>query len=154
MALVPIAVGDAVEADEFLALFDAYRRELDAADPLGPDTLPLEAYRAPLLSGEDGHELLWIVVDGEQRAGFLIVRMLEDWPDSTRRVLEISECYVVPEERRRGIARAAMDELLAERRGQGAHLAEAAVLRGNEAALAFWQRLGFEVRAFQTVRRL
>lgn len=153
VALVPVALDDPEETAAFFACFEAYQRELDAFDPLGPDTHALEAYRRSLLSGEDGHELLWVEA-GAERAGFLVVRVLEDWPDTTRRVLEISESYVLPETRRHGLARAAVEVLLAQRRAQGIQLAEAAVLRGNEGALAFWERLGFEVRALQTVRRL
>jgi ribosomal protein S18 acetylase RimI-like enzyme len=151
MNIALVSVADA-DLDAFLTMFDAYRRELDAYDPSGPDTQPLDRYRQALLDDPEGQELLFIEADGN-RAGFLLAREFEDWPDASRRVVEIAECYVQPSSRRRGVARAAVEALLARERARGTVLVEAAVLQRNEQALQFWRALGFEVRAVQTARR-
>ena len=51
------------------------------------------------------------------------------------------------------MGRAAIEGWLARQRTDGVAQVEASVLSRNAAALAFWERMGFEVRAVQTVRR-
>lgn len=147
VALVPI---EARALGDFLTEFDAYCREL-AQYTDEPDPLPLEAYGAALEADPDGQELLWIEAD-EVRAGFLLLRAFEDWPDTTQTVLDIAECYIAPAHRLRGIARAAIEALLARERARGTTLVEASVLWRNHAALAFWQSLGFTPRSTRTAR--
>ena len=96
-------------------------------------------------------ELLWIEVDGE-RAGFLLLRTFEDWPDTAKTVLDIAECYIAPGFRRQGAGTAAIEALLARERARGTALVEASVLSRNEAALAFWEALGFTTRSIRTAR--
>ena len=140
------------ELDDFVAFFDDYRRELDVYHSSAPDVLPIQRYRDALHRDPGGQELLWIEVDGV-RAGFLFLRAFEDWPDATRIVVDIAECYVVPQLRRRGVGQAAIEALLARERARETSLVEASVLRGNEAALAFWQSLGFTPHSIRTARQ-
>ncbi len=146
VVLVPVAGG---EHDEFFAMVAVYHREMDAYDP-GPH-FDIATYRRAVLDDMEGRELLWIEAGGE-RAGFAVVRTLPDWPHETRRVAEVTEFYVVPERRRTEIGRAAVEALLAEHRHRGTALVEAAILRRNERAQAFWAALGFEVQSVVTAR--
>jgi ribosomal protein S18 acetylase RimI-like enzyme len=141
-----------LEYDDFFSMLDVYFRELDPYDPLGPDRHSIEQYRRAILADMEGRELLWIVADGE-RVGLAMVRTVDDWPDAVSSVAEIAEFYVAPTHRRRGIGRAAVESLLAEHRRRGTALVEAAILRDNEGALAFWAGLGFVVQSLQTARR-
>ena len=140
------------EYDDFFSMLDVYLQELDPFDPLGPDRHSIEQYRRAILANMESRELLWIVADGE-RVGLAMVRTMDDWPDAASRVAEIAEFYVAPSHRRRGIGRAAVELLLAEHRRRGTALVEAGILRDNEAAVAFWGGLGFEVQSLQTARR-
>ncbi len=140
------------EYDDFFSMLDVYLRELDPYDPLGPDRHSIKEYQRAILGDMEGRELLWIVADGE-RVGLAMVRTMDDWPDATSRVAEVAEFYVVPSHRRRGIGRAAVESLLAEHRRRGTALVEAAILRDNDAAHAFWAGLGFVVQSLQTARR-
>ena len=149
VTLAPLA-GD--ERDQFFAMFERYHRELDRYDPMGPDPNTVDDYRRATLADMEGRELLWIVGGGEH-AGLAEVRTLPDWPDNTRQIASILEFYVAPERRRRGVGRAAVKALLAEHRRRGTALVEAAILRDNEPAKAFWASLGFEVQSLQTARR-
>jgi ribosomal protein S18 acetylase RimI-like enzyme len=147
--LRPIAAG---EHAAFLEMLAAYLEELDAYElPLDPAP-PVEAYARAFADDPGGQRLEWIVA-GEERAGFLVSRIVPDWPEEERAVGEVLECYVLPAHRRRGVGRAAVEVWLAGQRAQGVQAVEASVLARNVPALAFWERLGFEVRAVQTVRR-
>ena len=143
----------AEEYDDFFAMYGPYVLELDSYDPAGPAPPGyLEQYRSAVLDDMEGRELQWIVVDGE-RAGFIVVRMLLDWPDESRSIASIAEFYVLPRFRRRGAGTAAVEALLAEHRRRGTDEIEADILRDNEPARAFWARMGFEVQVLQTSRK-
>jgi ribosomal protein S18 acetylase RimI-like enzyme len=59
-------------------------------------------------------------------------------------VLFIEELYVVPEARRRGVARALLGRLLAEAAASGVRAIELEVDEGHEPARALYRNLGFE----------
>ena len=139
------------EYDDFFAMFETYHHELDPYAPEADEPWSIDLYRAAVLDDLDGREMLWIRADGE-RAGFVVVRTLPDWPYEDRTVAEVAEFYVAPEFRRRGVGAAAVTALLAEHRRRGTHLVEAAILRDNEPARAFWASLGFETRSVVTAR--
>ncbi len=142
------------EHDDFFAMFEAYHHELDPYAPHeAGEPWSIELYRRAVLDDLEGREMLWIRADG-QRAGFVVVRTLPDWPHEERDVAEIAEFYVTPEYRRHGVGRAAVLALLAEHRRRGTHLVEASVLLKNEPARAFWSSLGFETRSVVTGLRL
>lgn len=141
------------EYDDFFAMYRPYVLELDPYDPAGPAPPGyLEQYRRAVLDDMEGRELQWIVAD-EERAGFIVVRTLLDWPDETRSIASIAEFYVLPRFRRSGVGTAAVEALLAEHRRRGTDEVEADILRDNEPARAFWARMGFEVQLLQTSRK-
>ncbi len=146
------------EFDDLFALVGPYIEELDAFDslePAGPGYVAAmrERYEADLDS-DDGEERepFWIL-DGGERAGFLLSRRYADWPGGQHEMASISEFYVLREHRRRGIGRAAVEAWLALHRERGTWLVEADIMRENAAARAFWASLGFEVQMLQTARR-
>ena len=140
------------EQADFVAMLGDYLRELDAYDLPWDPAPPAESYALAFDEDPDGQDIEWIEADGD-RAGFLISRVVPDWPADERTIAEVMECYVTPPFRRRGVGRAAIDAWLARQRADGVAQVEASVLSRNAAALAFWERMGFEVRAVQTVRR-
>ena len=145
------AVADGERA-AFLAMLAAYLEEIGAYGPAWEEAPDAAAYARAFGADPGGQSVEWIEADGE-RAGFLVTRVVADWPDEERAVGEAIECYVAPPHRRRGVGRAAVEAWLARLRAGGAASAEASVLARNASALAFWERLGFEARAVQTVRR-
>lgn len=148
--LVPVGED---QYDEFFAMMRPYMRELDAFDPLGPESdADFAQRRRRTLDDMDDRELLWIVADDE-RAGLMQVRTDERWLDPTQEVAQISEFYVLPAFRRRGVGSAAVEALLEEHRGRGTVEVQADILRDNAPARAFWARLGFETMMYLTARR-
>ena len=150
VALVPIATA---EQPELRAMMRDYFVELATYEPEAEDPDELLGRSWPeMLADMLGRELQWIVAD-DQRAGFLIVRTLPDWPHTERLIASIVEFYVAPEFRRGGIGTAAVETLLAEHRDRGSYFVEADILIANEPAKAFWERLGFGVQFLQTGRK-
>lgn len=144
---------DPLEHDAFFAMFAVYHRELDTFDPTsGKEPWNLEQHRQAMLEDMEGRELYWIELDG-RRSGFVVTIIGPDWPDESRNVATVSEFYVTPEHRRRGVGRAAVEALLADHRERGTYEVEASILRANDGALRFWERLGFQVRFYQTSRK-
>jgi ribosomal protein S18 acetylase RimI-like enzyme len=141
------------ERDDFFAMMRPYMRELDAFDPGGAESdEDFERRRRRTLDDMEDRELLWIVADGE-RAGLVQVRTEERWLDPTLTVAAISEFYVLPAFRRRGVGRAAVEALLEEHRRRGTVEVQADILRDNGPARAFWASLGFETMMYLTARR-
>ena len=62
-------------------------------------------------------------------------------------VLFIEELYVAPDARRRGVARALLNRLLADSRASGVRAIELEVDEGHEPARALYRSLGFEANA-------
>lgn len=148
---------EAAEHDRFFELFERYDAELGPHDPDRPaDQTPASytaLYREAVERDREGQTLEWIELAAAP-VGLLVWRQVPDWPDERREVAEILDCYVEPPSRRAGVASTAIGLWLAARRDESVELVEAGVLSGNREAVAFWESLGFEVRAFQTVRRL
>ena len=150
VALVSVAAHD---YDAYFALMREYMRELDAYDPSGAESdADFARRRERTLDDMDDRELLWIIADGE-RAGLLMVRSDPRWVNPDETVASISEFYVLPVFRRRGVGTAAVEALLAEHRGRGTAEMQADILRDNAPARAFWARMGFEVQTVLTTRR-
>ena len=150
VALVP--VGER-EYGDYFTLMREYMRELDAYDPAGAESdADFERRRERTLDDMEDRELLWIVADGE-RAGLLMVRSDPRWVNPDETVASISEFYVLPGFRRRGVGTAAVEALLAEHRARGTAEMQADILRDNEPARAFWARMGFELQMYLTARR-
>ncbi len=137
----------------FFALLHEYMAEMDRYDPAAAESpYDVERYIAAMLDDMEGRDFLWIL-DDRARAGFAIVRTLPDFPDDRRSVATISEFCVLPEHRRRGVGAAAVQAILDAHRARGTYEVEAGILRDNEPARAFWARMGFDLRFYQTARR-
>lgn len=85
--------------------------------------------------------LRWIICD-EVRAGFILFG-LEEHRFLPRKTGVISELYVRPEFRRRGIARACAEEAIRELWTYSPSKIQLEVVEGHAAASAFWRSLGF-----------
>lgn len=140
------------EREAFFAMLADYLAELDAYELPWDPAPPVEAYRAALDADPGGQLVEWMVAGGE-RAGFLVTRTVPDWPEDDREIGEVIECYVQPGRRGSGVGRAAVERWLQRMRARGVSAVEASVLWANTPARRFWERLGFETRAVQTVRR-
>jgi ribosomal protein S18 acetylase RimI-like enzyme len=72
--------------------------------------------------------------------------LLSVWPPILRaqRVGEVSECFVVPGERGRGVGRALLDAVVADLSARGADVLRAPVPTRNEWAAGVFRALGFE----------
>ena len=140
------------EREAFFAMLDDYLAELDAYELPWDPAPPVEAYREAIDADPSGQQVEWVVAGGE-RAGFLITRVVPDWPEETRDIGEVIESYVELDQRGRGVGRAAVEIWLARMREQGVASVEASVLWANTPARRFWERLGFETRGVQTTRR-
>ena len=139
--------------DAFFAMLRDYMTEMDGYDPTTAESpYDVQRYIAAMLEDMEGRDFLWILEDGA-RAGFAIVRTLPDFPDDRRMVATISEFSVLPAFRRRGIGAAAVQAILDDHRARGTYEVEAGILRDNLPARAFWERMGFDLRFYQTARR-
>ena len=139
--------------DAFFAMLRDYMTEMDGYDPTTVESpYDVERYIAAMIEDMEGRDFLWILEDGA-RAGFAIVRTLPDFPDDRRMVATISEFSVLPAFRRRGIGAAAVQAILDDHRARGTYEVEAGILRDNLPAQAFWERMGFDLRFYQTARR-
>jgi [ribosomal protein S18]-alanine N-acetyltransferase len=93
-----------------------------------------------LVLRELGHEFSTVLLatGGEAGAvqGFAVVWLVHD-------ELHVLNVAVAPEARRRGVARAILDQVEAQGREQGARVAMLEVRRGNAAAIALYRSLGY-----------
>ena len=139
--------------DAFFAMLRDYMTEMDGYDPTTVESpYDVERYIAAMIEDMEGRDFLWILQDGA-RAGFAIVRNLPDFPDESRMVATIGEFTVFPAFRREGVGTAAVQAILDDHRARGTYEVEAGILRDNVLARAFWARMGFELRFYQTARR-
>ena len=139
--------------DAFFAALREYMVEMDRFDPSAAESpFKVDLYIEAMLEDMEGRDFLWILDDGA-RAGMAIVRTLPDFPDDRRTVATISEFSVLPAFRRRGIGAAAVQAILDDHRARGTYEVEAGILRDNLPAQAFWERMGFDLRFYQTARR-
>ncbi len=150
----PVALREVArdEREAFFAMLAGYLAELDAYELPWDPAPPVEAYREALDADPDGQQIEWMIAGGE-RAGFLITRVVPDWPEEEREIGEVIECYVEPAQRARGVGRAAVELWLASMLARGVTSVEASVLWANTPARRFWEKLGFETRSVQTMRR-
>ncbi len=150
----PVELHEVAPAEHaaFFAMLADYLAELDAYELPWDPAPPVEAYRAALEADPDGQQVEWILA-GSERAGFLVTRVVPDWPEEEREVGEVIECYVERAQRGRGVGRAAVELWLERMRAHGVPAVEASVLWLNTPARRFWERLGFETRAVQTARK-
>lgn len=93
-----------------------------------------------LVRRELGHEFSTVLLATGGAAGgilgFAVVWLVHD-------ELHVLNVAVAPEARRRGVARAVLDEVEARGRGQGARISMLEVRRGNAPAIALYRSLGY-----------
>jgi len=109
-------------------------------------------YWPALFEDIEDRELLWITYNNKI-LGFIVMRILPDWPNDKQTIASIAEFYIEPTSRRSGIGTAAINLLLDDHRQRGTALIEADILVNNQPAEKFWQNLGFEVQYLQTGRK-
>jgi ribosomal protein S18 acetylase RimI-like enzyme len=88
-----------------------------------------------------GFSLCWIVVDGE-RAGFILFG-IEEHRFLPRKTGLIYELYVVPGQRRKGIAKASAAAAIRKLWTFSPSKIQLEVVEGNAAAARLWKALGF-----------
>jgi len=134
--LVPV---EAADRKHFLAMAEQYFRELN------PYFVPAADWKASyfenILRRKD-FLLRWIVASG-QRVGFILYGF-EDHRFLPRKTGAIYELYIVPEQRRSGIARACAETAIEELQKSSASKIQLEVAEGNDVAAAFWRSLGFQ----------
>ena len=102
-----------------------------------PDALP---------GGYVGVDVFFVI------SGYLITGILFRDLQALGRI-SIGEFYVLPAFRRQGVGAAAVRAILDDHHARGTYEVEAGILRDNFLARAFWARMGFELRFYQTARR-
>jgi ribosomal protein S18 acetylase RimI-like enzyme len=135
VAMLPIAVSD---RGEFLRMAVNHFSELNSA--FVPQQDWKDQYFPTILSNPH-HFLRWIVCDGN-RAGFILFG-LEDHRFLPRKTGAIYELYVLPEYRRRGVAKACALAAIRELGTHSPSKIQLEVVEGNAAAAALWRSLGF-----------
>jgi ribosomal protein S18 acetylase RimI-like enzyme len=131
VAAVAITVRDAQLGDRELLrrLLGDYLLEFDGETEPYPH---FEAYWS------ETERLPFLLEDAGEVVGFCLIRVRSGgW--------SIAEVTVVPEQRRRGIGRAAVERLAERARAAGAGHLEAKVHPENRRALPFWLAVGFSV---------
>lgn len=93
-----------------------------------------------------GDRRLWVAHALEEPIAFLAAQ-LDGHDAETGRVGRIHELYVAPESRRQGVGRALVKEARRFFDGEGIERISVRVEARNAAALRFWRRQGFLVRA-------
>lgn len=134
--LVAVEPGD---RENFVTMAEQHFRELN------PEFAPAPDWKASYFENILGNlncSLRWIVAGG-RRAGFVLYGV-EDHRFLPRKTGAIYELYIVPEQRRKGIARACAEAVIAELQKSFPSKIQLEVGEGNRAAAAFWKSLGFQ----------
>jgi GNAT superfamily N-acetyltransferase len=134
------------ERDRVTALWIALTEHHARASPLFALRPGAEAEVRRLLEAQQRDPAVACLVhaDGEALHGLCIVRVDRAPPIHAEvQRAEVTDLFVVPEQRRRGIARALLAEALAWARARGSERVEARVAAGNPEGQAFWRAAGF-----------
>ena len=134
--LVPVETGDRAN---FLAMAEQHFRELN------PDFAPAPDWKSGYfenIRGNRNYSLCWILAGG-LRVGFLLYGV-ENHRFLKRKTGAIYELYVIPGQRRKGIARACAKLVLQELWKLSPSKIQLEVVEGNRAAAALWKSLGFQ----------
>lgn len=134
--MVPVS---AAERDEFLKIASRHFSELDSSFTPGDDWKL--CYFETIQSNPEFF-LRWVLQDGE-RAGFILFG-IEKHRFLPRKTGVIYELYVMPEFRRRGIARACAIQAIDELVSLGPSKIQLEVIEGNAGAVALWRALQFK----------
>ena len=136
VSMLPIASS---ERDEFLRMAVNHFSELNAS--FAPQDDWKEHYFATIMANPQ-YFLRWIICD-EKRAGFILFG-LEKHRFLPRKTGVIYEVYIVPEFRRRGLAKACAIQAIRELWTHAPSKIQLEVIEGRVAAAALWKSLGFQ----------
>ncbi len=131
------------EADDLAAIAEMLAR---LAHHLKPGFVPLADLASLTRFGPTGLRLFdgLIAMRGDRPVGLcLYTYAFSSWRG--RPGVFVQDLYVDPSERGSGLGRALMEAALAREAPNGCTFAKLEVHRGNDAAIAFYRRLGFEV---------
>jgi len=134
--LLPVTPGD---RQDCIAMAEQHFRGLN------PEFTPASDWRASYFENILGNRdcsLCWIVSSG-QRVGFVLYGV-EEHRFLPRKSGAIYELYIVPEQRRKGIARACVEMVITELQKSSPSKIQLEVGEGNRAAAALWKSLGFQ----------
>ncbi len=135
VGMVPVIESD---REEFLRMAVRHFSELNPA--FVPKTDWTQRYFPSILSNPN-YFLRWIMFEGE-RAGFILFG-IEDHRFLPRKTGAIHELYVLPELRRRGMAKACAIQAIRELWTHSPSKIQLEVVEGRTAAVALWESLGF-----------
>jgi ribosomal protein S18 acetylase RimI-like enzyme len=143
-----VSIAEARLPEELPVLRRMMEDYLAEFDP-GEDAATLwddEYYRACEAGVLAGTHSIAFAREGAEAIGFLITRVETMWYRQSSQIGHVEELYVKPKFRRRGTGRALVAWASERFRRRGIQTATASVLRENQAALGFWQQLGFEIK--------
>jgi UDP-2,4-diacetamido-2,4,6-trideoxy-beta-L-altropyranose hydrolase len=136
LSMIPV---EPDERDVFLQMAQQHFRELN------PMFTPAQDWKTSYfenIKNNPTYSLRWIVADG-QRVGFILFGV-EKHRFLPRQTGTIYEVYVVPEKRRKGIARACARQVIEELWKSSPSKIQLEVVEGNAAAAELWRSLGFQ----------
>jgi UDP-2,4-diacetamido-2,4,6-trideoxy-beta-L-altropyranose hydrolase len=135
-AMIPVEPG---ERQDFLEMAEKHFREVN------PTFMPAQDWRTSYFDRINGNpkcSLRWIVYGG-RHVGFILFGV-EEHRFLPRLTGAIYEVYVVPEQRRKGIARACAKQAIDELWKASPSKLQLEVVEGNAAAAELWRSLGFQ----------
>lgn len=154
--MVEIVDARSVRLADLKALWTGFIRESAEADPWWHAAVDLDraADRFLLAAADRADNFFVVATDGGVPAGYVYaerhpVRGVFQAPD----YVHVSDLYVAPEHRRKGIAQRLMQEVEQWTRAQGLSVIELNVLQDNPAR-RLYQRLGFRAHRTILIRRL
>jgi UDP-2,4-diacetamido-2,4,6-trideoxy-beta-L-altropyranose hydrolase len=136
LSMIPV---ESDERDVFLRMAQQHFRELNSM------FTPAQDWKTSYfenIKNNPKYSLRWIVADG-QRVGFILFGV-EKHRFLPRQTGTIYEVYVVPEQRRKGIARACARQVIDELWKSSPSKIQLEVVEGNAAAAELWRSLGFQ----------
>jgi ribosomal protein S18 acetylase RimI-like enzyme len=134
-SLAPITME---ERQAFLTMAAQHFRELN------PAFIPAQDWRDSYfekIQANPAMRLCWLLAGG-QAVGFIIFGV-EEHRFLPRKSGAIYELYVVPQQRKRGIARGCAEKVICELQRLSVSKIQLEVVEGNAAALKLWKSLGF-----------
>jgi ribosomal protein S18 acetylase RimI-like enzyme len=145
VTMSPVSTSD---RDSFLEMAERHFRELD------PDFIPAEDWKLRYLEtilNKKNLSLCWVLVRG-LRTGFVLFG-IEEHAVLPRRTGVIYELYVLPEFRRKGIARASALQAIKELQLHSPSKVQLEIMENNRGAAALWASVGFQRVAERWVLR-
>jgi len=136
LSMIPIELN---EREDFLEMAQQHFRELN------PMFTPAEDWKNSYfenITRNPRRSLRWIVSDG-QHVGFILFGV-EEHRFLPRLTGAIYEVHVIPEERRKGFARACAKQIIDELWKASPSKIQLEVVEGNAAAAELWRSLGFQ----------